>query len=85
MTESDYWYNKSSRDAMHDDRQHESRMNALFEQQEYNLVSMLKPKIMKDGDQWHVLYGENIVEGISGFGDTPYLAILDFNKAFSNK
>lgn len=83
MNESDYWYNRSSRDANHNDREHESKMALFVEQQEYNLFSLLKPKLSKDGDQWCVLYGENLQEGISGFGLTPYLAIIDFNKSFN--
>lgn len=31
-----------------------------------------------DGNQWCFLYGENIQEGICGFGDTIYEAALDF-------
>lgn len=51
----------------------------LCEQAEYNLFAMLKPKLMKDGNQWCVLYGEDLQTGIAGFGNTPYNAILDFN------
>jgi hypothetical protein len=85
MTESDYYYSKGSRDATHADLQQEAIMTILQEQLDYNLFSMLKPGLSKDGDQWCVLLGENLQEGISGFGDTPYLAILEFNKAFNNK
>lgn len=46
-------------------------------------AEMLKPKVSIDGNQWCVLYGENLQDGIAGFGDTLYLAILDFNKSFS--
>lgn len=82
MTESDYFYAKASRDADQADRQHEAVMALLIEQREYNLFSTLKPTISKDGDKWCVLYGADLQEGIAGFGDTPYLAILDFNRAF---
>lgn len=83
MTEGDYYYNKSSRDAAQMDRQHEASMETLIERQEYNLFSMIRPTLTKDGDKWCCLYGENIMEGIAGFGETPYLSILDFNKAFN--
>ena len=43
---------------------------------------MLRPKISIDGNQYCVLYGDNLQEGIAGFGDTLYLAILNFNKNF---
>lgn len=54
--------------------------DAAIEAQEYNLVSLLKPRIFIDGYKWCVLYGDNLQDGVAGFGDTPYLAILDFNK-----
>ena len=53
--------------------------------QETTLVSQLKPIFSKDGNQWCFLYGENIQEGISGFGDTPWLAMMDFNMNFHNE
>jgi hypothetical protein len=41
---------------------------------------LMHPKIFPDGNQWCVLYGENLQEGVCGFGDTPYLAAEDFDK-----
>lgn len=82
-TESDYWYHKANLDRNYGDLQHQSAMNYLVQREEMGLVEILKPKIKKDGDKWYVLYGENIQEGVVGFGDTPYLAILDFNKNFN--
>lgn len=52
---------------------------------EFNLVSILKPSIKIDGDQWVVLYGENIQDGVAGYGKSPYLAVQDFNKALYEK
>jgi hypothetical protein len=49
------------------------------EAQEFNLFAMLKPSIQRDGNQWCVLYGDDLQVGIAGFGDSPYLAIMDFN------
>lgn len=54
----------------------------LIEKREYNLFSILKPKISIDGNSYCVLYGDNLQEGIAGFGETLYLAILNFNKQF---
>lgn len=31
--------------------------------------------VTKDGDSWCALKGENLQEGIAGFGDTPVLAL----------
>lgn len=48
-------------------------------------ASMLGAKLSKDGDQWCVLLGENLQEGLSGFGDTPYAAYYAFWKAFHDE
>ncbi len=56
------------------------RNATVVEAAEFNLVALLKPSVMIDGNQWCVLYGANLQEGIAGFGDTPYLAVLAFNK-----
>lgn len=48
------------------------------EASEFNLFAMLKPVLKRDGNQWVVLYGDD-KDGIAGFGDSPYLAIMDFN------
>jgi hypothetical protein len=52
---------------------------------EHKLFAMLKPSLQKDGNQWCVLYGENLQTGIAGFGDSPYLAVLDFHKNWFTK
>ena len=62
------------------DYTHQSEMNTLIEAEEYNLFSILKPTLSKDGNQFCVLYGDDLQVGIAGFGDTPYKAILDWNK-----
>lgn len=85
MQEDQYWYNRSSQDVIYSERQHEAKMNLLHTEQEYQLFAMLKPSIQKDGSQWCVLLGEDLQQGISGFGDTPYLAILDWNKNMNSK
>ena len=61
----------------------QEKMFVITEQYEYNLFKMLKPKIFIDGDKYCVLYGENIQEGICGFGESPYKAILDFNREWN--
>ena len=71
---------ESSQKQQHQDLEHQSKMNLLVEQEEYNLFALLKPKLVKDGNQWCCLYGENLQERILGFGDTPYLAILAWAK-----
>lgn len=83
MTESEYWYHKSNQDKLYSDLQHETIMNAAMVKYEMAVFESLKPMLTKDGNKWLCLLGENIQEGIFGFGDTPYLAILDFNKNFN--
>lgn len=34
----------------------------------------------RDGNQWCVLLGDDLVVGIAGFGDTPAKAIADFDR-----
>ncbi len=46
-----------------------------------NLAVVLRIPPVKDGDQWCVLYGENLHEGIAGFGSTPWEAMQEFHKA----
>lgn len=48
-----------------------------------SLPSVLyRPKLYIDGNQWCALYGENLQDGIAGFGDTPAKAVMNFNKAW---
>lgn len=69
--------------ATHQELLEEATLGAAIEAQEFNLVRLLQPRIFKDGNQWCVLYGENIQDGICGFGDTPRLAVYDFNKSWN--
>ncbi len=32
---------------------------------------MVRPRIYQDGDKWCALYGENIMEGVFAYGNTP--------------
>ena len=41
--------------------------------------TIYKPKLSVDGDQWCALYGEDLQCGVAGFGDTPALAMADFD------
>lgn len=82
MEKEDYYSAKMQRYNHDKDHTHQSKMNVLVEREEMNLFSLLKPKISIDGDKWCVLYGENLQDGVAGFGDTLRKAIFDFNKAF---
>ena len=51
-----------------------------------NTVSfMLKPRLFIDGDKWCALHGENLQDGVSGFGDSPSGAYADFDLAWCRK
>ena len=36
---------------------------------------LLRPKIGIDGNQWFCLYGDDLQNGVAGFGDTPEKAV----------
>ena len=40
---------------------------------------VFKPRIFIDGDQWCALYGDNLQDGVAGFGDTPVKALRNFD------
>jgi len=54
---------------------------SAVEAAEYNLVATLGLAPYADGNAWCVLWGDNLQDGVSGFGATPYLAVLAFNVA----
>ncbi len=64
---------------------HESKMAVCIEAEEMNLTKLLNPKIFIDGNKWCVLYGENIQDGVCGFGASPSLAVYDFNKSWKKE
>jgi len=63
-----------------DDQAADIRSELANQQLDFNLFATLKPKLFRDGNVWCVLYGENIQEGIVGFGKSPIMAIVQFNK-----
>ena len=65
--------------------EHQERMNLLLGEQQMQLVKTYNLVPFKDGGCWCVLLGDNIQDGICGFGETPFEAILDFNSAFHKK
>jgi len=42
--------------------------------------AVFKPSIYPDGTMWCALLGENLMEGVAGFGDTPEAAAIAFDK-----
>lgn len=55
----------------------EHRTTALMAQRPFML---LRPSMMQDGNMWCALYGDNIQDGVAGFGETPEKAAEDFDK-----
>lgn len=45
----------------------------------------LRPKIFIDGNKWCALYGDNLQDGVAGFGDSPAEAEQEFNAAWGKK
>ena len=43
-------------------------------------TSIMKPKVYPDGDMWCCLYGDNIQDGVAGFGETPDAACRQFDR-----
>lgn len=46
---------------------------------------LYRPQLCQDGNQWCALYGENLMEGVAGFGDTPKDAMEAFDAAWDGK
>jgi hypothetical protein len=42
----------------------------------------MKPRVFPDGTAWCCLYGDNLQEGVAGFGDTPAQACSAFDLAW---
>lgn len=45
--------------------------------------AVYRPALKMDGNQWCALYGDNLQEGVAGFGDTPAAAMREFDKAWA--
>jgi len=46
----------------------------------YEAPSVLfRPRLSIDGDQWCALYGDNLQDGVAGFGKSPADAMWDFD------
>jgi hypothetical protein len=47
--------------------------------------SVYKPKLSIDGNMWCALYGDNLQDGVSGFGASPEKAYEDFDKNWAKE
>ena len=65
---------------------HQAALEALYAAYEMRRPSVLwRPKVFVDGDHWCALYGENLQDGVAGFGDSPESAMTAFDAAWSAK
>jgi hypothetical protein len=76
---------ESSQKQHHNEINHQMNVELLETEQQYKRFAMLKPKIYKDGNEWCVLYGENIIEGVAGFGNTPHQAVIDWEANWNSQ
>ena len=80
MDEGKYWINR-------DGRNHELHAEKLDTEYHLRFVRerpsiLLRPGLSIDGNQWCALYGENIQDGVAGFGSSPEKAYEDFDRAW---
>jgi len=48
---------------------------------QYERPSVLfRPNIYIDGNQWCAIYGVDVQSGVAGFGDSPSMAMLEFDR-----
>lgn len=47
--------------------------------------AIYRPSLSIDGDKWCALYGDNLQDGVAGFGDSPAEAMNDFNREWHAK
>lgn len=58
--------------------------NLTMEHEERTRPSMLfQPRVFRDGPVWCALYGEDVQEGVVGFGASPALACEAFDAAWT--
>lgn len=50
-----------------------------------NPSAIYRPRISADGNMWCALYGDNLQEGVAGFGETPAKAMRAFDLAWLNE
>lgn len=66
--------------------EHQAAQEALRNEHERSRpFFLLTPRIYPNGNQWCCLYGDNLQEGVAGFGDTPHKASLDFDRNWLNQ
>lgn len=73
LAEEQYWLLRA--EAENEERH--ARQRAAVEQS--RPVVVFRPTLKTDGDQWCFLLGENLQNGVAGFGSSPEAAAKDFD------
>lgn len=47
--------------------------------------AIYRPSLGIDGTKWCALYGEDLMHGVAGFGDTPAEAMADFDQVWAKQ
>lgn len=72
------------RDACQLDASHAIHMMQVAFQEAAGMLAspsaIYRPSIAIDGNKWCALYGDNLQEGVAGFGDSPAQAMADFDR-----
>lgn len=79
-TEEDYWNERFNTE--------EFQIKIYYQDIGYQAMrpsTIYKPKLAIDGNEWCALYGDNLQDGVAGFGKSPELAYEDFDKNWSKK
>ena len=58
----------------------QSAMEAAYEHMRPSVL--YRPHLSADGTMWCALYGDNLQEGVAGFGETPAAAMAAFDTAW---
>lgn len=80
MTQEDFYQIESSQRQHNEELRKEAERMDMYTINQLRIISTLKCRFFKDGNMYCCLYGEDLQEGIAGFGETPYQAIIEFNK-----
>ena len=77
MNESDYWSYRN----INETQQIQNYYDAIC-YESIRPSTVYKPRLFMDGNQWCALYGENLQDGVAGFGLSPEKAMAAFDTAW---
>jgi len=61
---------------------YEQKIRNLENDADLSIIEKLKPKFGKDGNRFYFLLGEDLMQGIAGFGETVEEAVRSFVVAY---